>query len=127
VYLRAGEATGRSGDLFPFAGRALPGGGLPRRGGDVYLGAGEAMGVVGPGQRAAARLRAVSAAVAYSSPPTSERLQRSAGAHQPGSEVLLRAGAGTNKVTCQAGDLFTFAGTEATCTSGPEEATGTMA
>ena len=35
----------------------------------------------------------------------------SASPHQPESEVLLRAGAGTNEVRGQAGDLFAFAGT----------------
>ena len=42
AYDQDGEATGRSGDLFPFAGRALPGGNLPGRGDDVYLRVGKA-------------------------------------------------------------------------------------
>ena len=35
----------------------------------------------------------------------------SASPHQPESEVLMRAGASTNEVRGQAGDLFAFAGT----------------
>ena len=124
---RARVAHGRSSDLFPFAGLTLPGGGLSGRGGNVFLGAGEAIDVGGPGQWATVRLRAAPAAAAYSSPPMLERLRRSTGMYRVGSEVLLWVGAGTKEVMCQAVNLFAFAGTEATCTSGPGEVTGARA